>query len=209
MSAGTAYKILVVGNSYVYRLNCFVETSHPWGFADLIVNGSQCEFSFHGVRDATVDTFLAADMCAPILAARPDAVCLFLGENDLDSQAASTPVMVALDIHRLASRLLASGVKCVCVGQVCCRQQFQTCEYSVGASRVQELNTYLRAFSEDTDGVFFWRHKSLGACNRIHQLFGPDGVQFNNLGNYRFFRSVRGAIMTAVRRLQSLDRIAA
>ena len=204
MSEGTAYKILVVGNSYVYWLNSFVETTHAIsGFDDLIINGSQCEFSFYGVRDATVDTFLAADMFAPILAARPDVVCLFLGDNDLDSQAASTPVMVALDIHRLANRLLASGIKCGCVWQAVYRLQFQTCDYSVGTSRVQELNTYLKAFSEDTEGVFFWYHKRLGNGS-TRPVFRHDGVHFSVEGNYKFFRSVRGAIMVAVRRIQSL-----
>ena len=208
MSEGPDYKILVVGNSYVYWLNAFVETTHTCsGFDDLIVDGSQCKFSFHGVRDATVDMFLTADMFAPILAARPDAICLFLGDNDLDIQTASTPVMVALDIHRLASRLLASGVKCVCVGQAVCHLQWQTCENSIMASRVRELNTYFKAFSEDMEGVFFWRHLRL--YSSIHRVFRPDGVQLSDEGNYRFFRSIRGAIMAAVRRIQSLGRITA
>ena len=204
MSADPLYKILVVGNSYIYWLDSFVETTHPSsGFADLTVDGSQCEFSFHGVCDATVDTFLAEDMFARILAARPNIVCLFLGENDLDCQAASTPVMIALDIHRLSSRLLASGVQCVCVGQACCRHRWQTCDYAVGASLVQELNMYLKAFSGDMEGVFFWRHKRL--YSSIRTVFDRDGVRFSDEGNNRFFRSVRGAIMAAVRRIQPSD----
>ena len=46
------------------------------GFADFVVDGCRCDVEFLGVRGATVDTFLAPDMFARILAARPD--CVFL-----------------------------------------------------------------------------------------------------------------------------------
>ena len=39
--------------------------------------------------------------------------------------------MVALDILRLAKRLLASGVKCICVGQVCRSLQWRTFNFSM------------------------------------------------------------------------------
>ena len=84
------------------------------------MDGCRCDVEFLGVRSTTVDTFLATDMFARILAARPDCVFLYLRGNSLDTRSTS-PVMVALDILRLARRLLESGVKCVCVGQVCRR----------------------------------------------------------------------------------------
>ena len=119
---------------------------------------------------------------------------------------ASTPVMIALDIFRLARRLLASGVQCVCIGRVCRRLRWRTVTYSVGASLVQELNYYLESFSRDTDGVFFWRHKRLWTS--IRPVFRQDGVHFSDEGQYRLFRSMRGAIMAAVRRIQPLGRLA-
>ena len=80
---------------------------------------------------------LDADMFARIIAARPHVVCLCLGGNYL---ATATPVMVALDMIRLARRLLSSGVQCVCVGQVCHRLRWRNVTHSVGDSLVQELN---------------------------------------------------------------------
>ena len=199
MSPDPPYKTLIVGHSYVHWLRVFLETpGHGSGFADLVVDGHRCDVEFLGVRGATVDTFLAPDMFARILAAHPDCVFLCLGGNSVDRPSTS-PAMVALDIIRLAKRLLESGVTCVCVGQVCRRLKWRTCNFSVGASRVQELNTYLTAFSSDTDGVFFWRHKRLWTS--VHPVFRRDGIHYSDIGNYRFFRSLRGAIMAAIRRI--------
>ena len=125
--------------------------------------------------------FLDADMFARIIAARTHVVCLCLGGNDFP---ASTPLMIALDIFRLARRLLASGVQCVCIGQVCRRLRWRTVTYAVGASLVQELNYYLESFSRDTEGVFFWRHKRLWTS--IRPVFRQDGVHFSDEGQYQF-----------------------
>ena len=163
-----------------------------------MVDGYRCDVEFLGVRSATVDMFLAPDMFARILAARPDCVFLCLGGNSLDRRSTS-PAMVALDIIQLANRLLESGVRCVCVGQVCRRLKWHTFNFSVGASRVQELNTYLAAFSSDTDGVFFWRHKRLWTS--VHPVFCRDGIHYSYVGNYRFFLSVCRAIMAAIHRI--------
>ena len=204
MSVDPHYKIVLVGHSYVYWLRSFVEKTLPGsGFSDFSVDGASCDVTYNGVRGATVNTFLDADMFARIIDVCPNVVCLCLGGNDLTT---ATPVMVALDIIRLARRLLSAGVQCVCVGQVCRRLCWRNVTHSVGDSLAQELNSYLEAFSNDTEGVFFWRHKRLWTS--IRPVFRPDGVHYSDLGNFRFFRSMRGAIMAAVRRIQPLGRLA-
>ena len=199
MSVDPPYKVLLVGHSYVYWLRSFVETTllGP-GFADFVVDGDQCDVGYNGVRGATVNTFLDPDMFARII------VCLCLGGNDLST---ATPVMIALDIIRLARRLLSSGVQCVCVGQVCRRLRWRNVSHSVGDSLAQELNGYLESCSNDTEGVIVWRHKRLWTS--IRPVFRQDGVHFSDEGNYRLFRSIRGAIMTAVRRILPLGRLTA
>ena len=189
MSVYLPYKVLLVGHSYVYWFRSFGETTVPGpGFADFVVDGAPCDVGYNGARGATVNTFLDADMFARIIAARPNVVCLSLGGNDLSTV---TPVMVALDIIRLARMLLSSGVQCVCVGQVCRRLPWRNVSHSVGDSLAQELNAYLESFSNDTEGVFFWRHKRLWTS--IRPVFRQDGVHFSDEGNYRIFLSMLGA----------------
>ena len=65
MSVDPHYKVLVVGHSYVYWLRSFVETTLPGpGFSDFAVDGVPCDVNFNGVRGATVNMFLDADMFA-------------------------------------------------------------------------------------------------------------------------------------------------
>ena len=205
MSVDPPYKVMLVGHSYVYWLRSFVETTLPGtGFADFVMDGAPCDVGYNGVRGATVNTFLDADMFARIIGARPNVVCLCLGGNDLST---AKPVMIALDIIRLARRLLSSGVQCVCVGQICRRLRWRNVTHSVGDSLAQELNAYLESFSNDTEDVFFWWHKRLWTS--IRPVFRQDSIHFSDEWNYRLFRSMRGAIMAAVRRIQPLGRFTA
>ena len=59
----------------IHWLRSFVETTLPGsGFGDLVMDGSPCDVAYNGVRGATVNTFLDADMFARIIAARPHVV---------------------------------------------------------------------------------------------------------------------------------------
>ena len=108
--------------------------------------------------------------------------------------------MVALDIHRLVARLVQSGVRSVAVCQVCLRLKWRNdVSFEVGATRVAQLNSRLEAFSGDMPYVFFWRLKRL--LSSTMPVFRGDGCHYNDAGNYRLCRSVRGAIMAAARAL--------
>jgi len=134
-----------------------------------------------------------------VLACRADVVILHIGGNDICARSASSPIMVAMDVLRLARRLLESGTKRVAVCQVCRRRSWRGLTHEEGTARVIEINRYLEAFCRDSDGVFFWRHKRV--WNSVHDVFRADGVHFNDVGNYRFYRSLRGAMMKAVQQV--------
>ena len=91
MAPDPPYKTIIVGHSYVHWLRSFVETPyHGSGFANFVVDGCRCDVKFLGVRGASVNTFLATDMLAWTLAARPDCVFLCLGGNSLDRPKGNT-----------------------------------------------------------------------------------------------------------------------
>ena len=108
-------------------------------------------------------------------------------------------VMVASDIQRLVARLVQSGVRSVAVCQVVRRLKWRKASFEVGAARAHQLNSYLKAFSEDMPFVFFWRHKRLWSSTM--SIFRGDGCHFNDARKYRLFRSIRGTIMAAARAL--------
>ena len=114
----------------------------------------------------------------------------------LDARSFPNPIMVAIDIQRLALRLLDAGVQRVVVCQICRRHRWRWSSFSIVAERVIQVNWYLGLFCDETEGISFWRHKRL--WNSIRPVFRNDGVHLSDIGNYRFFRSVRGAIITTV-----------
>ena len=78
MSPDPPYKAIIVGHSYVHWLRSFIETPcHGLGFDNFVVDGRRCDVKF--LRRSMVNTFLATDMFARILAARPDFVFLCIG----------------------------------------------------------------------------------------------------------------------------------
>ena len=81
------------------------------------------------------------------------------GGNDLDAGSAPDPVVVVLDIQRLAVKLLGLGVKQVAVGQIIRRRKWHNLSYEEGAAHVVQVNEYLKHFCNNTEGIFFWRHK--------------------------------------------------
>lgn len=192
--ASSPISVLCIGHSHIYWLSSFVEPADL--FAGFEVQDRPCNVQYLGRRGATLDTFLEPSMMARIASYRADVIVLHLGGNTLDGKSFPNPIMVALDIQRLASRLLDTGVRRIVVSQVCRRQKWRNSTVEVGAERVVQVNQYIDMFCSETEGMFFWRHKRM--WNSVRPIFRRDGVHFSDVGNYRFYRSIRGAIISAV-----------
>ena len=193
--------ILVLGDSHVFWLDSFLRSA---GLTELLgelhISGRPCRVEYLGIRGATVATFLTPTLRARIDSFHSDAAVICLGGNSISGSDQSDLVMVALDIHRLVARLVQSGVRSVAVCQVCLRLKWRNdVSFDVGATRVAQLNSHLEAFSGDMPYVFFWRHKRLWSSTM--PVFRGDGCHYNDAGNYRLCRSVRGAILAAARAL--------
>ena len=128
-------KILVLGHSYVYWVGAFVRSAGPTSaglFGDFEVAGRPCELAYEGIRGATVDTLLSPTVMSRVVARRADIMVLHIGGNDICGRAASPPIMVALDVFRLARRLLEAGTRRVVVCQVCRRSRWRGLSYEDG-----------------------------------------------------------------------------
>ena len=129
-------QILVLGHSYVYWVGAFVRSASPTSaglFGDFTVAGRPCEIAYEGIRGATVATLLSPSVMSRVVARRADVVILHIAGNDICGRSASPPIMVALDVLRLARRLLESGTKRVAVCQVCQRSRWRGLSYEEGA----------------------------------------------------------------------------
>ena len=149
-------KVLVLGHSHVYWLGAFAGSASPSGlFADFAIRGHACDIRYLGLRGATASSLRAPAVRSQIASFGADVVVLHVGGNDWDVKSAPDPCMVACDLQRLASELLAMGVSPVAVCQVVRRQRWRNFSFEEGAARVIALNAELESLCKGVDGMFF------------------------------------------------------
>lgn len=122
---------------------------------------------------------------------RPNMVVLVIGSNDL-AHSQLHPTTIGSGIEELTCRLhFEFGVDFIMVNQVHYRSLQPHTNYN---SNVDLLNQYLTVVINQHPFASFWRNVGL-KDSRPHLL--PDGVHLNPVGQYMFYRSVRGAIIKA------------
>ena len=127
----------------------------------------------------------------------PTIVVLCLGGNDVYGISGNV-LVVGMRLYEYAQSLVAMGVKHVVVCQIIRRQCVRRLSWDEGTQRVLEINEFLRAVS-DTDRLSFWVHR--GFWQSLHNIFRADGVHFNDRGNFKLWRSIKGAIFGALKRV--------
>ena len=123
----------------------------------------------------------------------PDIVVLQLGTNDL-SHLPAVNVGSAIEDLTLLPLHDSLNVKCVCVCQTIYRTGAPTFNKNVIL-----LNQYLKVVLEPIPYAMFWSHK--GFWRAKTNFMARDGIHLNRLGQYKLYRSLRGAVL---RCLQSL-----
>ena len=179
----TVTRVLILGHSFIRRLR-----EHIGRNTDLDANLhilDNIELKWHGVGGRTVLKTVQFDLSVVELF-KPDVVILQLGTNDLSHL---SPVHVGSAIEDLTRTLHDSlNVKCVRVCQTI---------YRTGApifnKNVILLNRYLKVVLEPLPYAFFWAHK--GFWRAKTNFMARDGVHLNRLGQYKFYRSLRGAVL--------------
>jgi len=168
-------KILILGHSFTRRLDNFVAANpnldHRFSF------GNVAKLKWHGVGGRTVAKTIQYDL--PVIASFAlDIVILQLGNNDLSQL---DPLVMGSSIEELVTTLHDRyDIKIVCVCQTLRGSD------PVFNARVHALNKYL-PYS------FFWGHR--GFWNSSQGFLARDGVHLNRQGQFKFFRSLRGAVL--------------
>ena len=126
----------------------------------------------------------------PVVASSaPDIVVLQLGTNDLSRL---DPLVVASSIEELVTILHDTyNAKLICVCQTLLGSD------PVFNTRVRALNKYVKTFLEALPYVSFWGHR--GFWNASQRFLARDGIHLNRQGQYKFFRSLRGAVLKSLR----------
>ena len=188
----TDLNILIIGHSHAYWLEQFVNASGL--FANFEKQGYKCKISFLGIRGATVSSFRSSAVMARIRRHSPQIVLTMLGGNDLCSL---SPHVVASGLCLLATELLAIGVKQVGLCQIEHRGRWRHFSVEEGTARADSVNVKMDAECHGSVSQFYWRHKSLWTSPV--QVFRSDKIHYNEVGNLRLYRSIRGAIFKALR----------
>ena len=123
--------------------------------------------------------------------ARPHIV--ILGKNDLFSTCPMTSASLIDDFCELLRSTY--GIQTVFVGELFTRQTPRYISAEAYEEKRQRANIYLRTLCEAHAGVRFWAHRRI--FNAQTSIFLPDGVHLNNFCQFRFYCSLRPAIMTA------------
>ena len=117
---------------------------------------------------------------------RPDIVIVQLGTNDLTS---CPPLQVGSAIEDFVHLLYDSyGVKGVCVCQTISRRSAV-----VFNKKVDILTRYLRVVLEPIPYAIYWGHRDFWRAR--NSFFFSDGTHLNSRGQYKLYRSLRGAVL--------------
>ena len=188
--------ILIVGHSFIRRLEDYhwrltTEAQAPTPFP---LSGHNVHFL--GIGGATLTGPKSRQLqqrLTPSLAGKCDLVYIALGTNDLAQ--GSLPSQVAQHLVSLANYLmLGLEVKCVILEQIIPRCENKFPGFRLLAQQTNEAIQDLLATSE-YQNIKIWKHT--GFWNPQTPLLCKDGVHFNQVGMYKYWRSVRGAILWA------------
>lgn len=186
--------VLVLGHSYISRLNHFISRD-PTRDNLALEKSSVLSFMFDvGHDNQPGNVFSASSQLDLVWELSPDAVVLDLGSNDL-CNSGSTPETTTMAIIDLALRISRiPGVRHVLTCEIIPRLFVPKWKPHYNA-HVHETNRLLAKSLECLPNVHFWRHRSFSTIPR--KFFSQDGKHLNEAGMLRYYRTIRGAVMKA------------
>lgn len=128
---------------------------------------------------------------------QPNIVILQLGENDLDSNI--EPLIVASTLEEIGIVLTKNyQVGQVFICELFTRARPRTVSLDNYEYKRIQANKILETLLDLHQHVRFWRHRRIFGTKTA--IFGEDGTHLSPFGQQRLYRSLRHAIMTAIKR---------
>ncbi len=185
--------VLILGDSFVSRLKDYLDGNQLFNFnLDLSGHKVFC----HGRGGLKIGDLFSSHIFDVVDRISPNIVLIEIGSNDLDNGNIPTSTL----LHNLSNFALAlknaCGVSVVAIMEVffrakVCRGNWTSTDALNGA--IHDFNARCKDMSSYAP-FLYWHH--VGLVSNWCQYICPDGVHLNNLGLYKFYKSVRSAIIT-------------
>ncbi|CAC5405857.1 unnamed protein product [Mytilus coruscus] len=193
-------RVLILGHSFIKRL--FMKIIHTWDsklVQNLNVREAGVRTRFLGFPGGNISRLLKDEhhrIRREILKYPPDIVVLQIGGNDLDCEKFNLHVYISNVVSFINILQGTYGEKKVVVCEIFGRLSLRipTHVYHYGK---QFIDQYFYLQFENHPTVNFWFHRSRLVAQ--DKLFLSDGVHLNVEGTRRFFRSLRGAVLNAIK----------
>ena len=201
--------VVIVGDNQVNHLEHYIslrkQSVHPCpdSLPEFNAGAQFCKPRFLGFLDVTVSDLSSTFMLDKIARLEPDIVMLHMTHNELDTPLGPTPESVGMRMYMMGKDLVDLGVSQVVMCQMIRPRVWRHFTREDGTDRVARANDFLLTVCSGCPGLYYWRHR--GLVNSAKDVFNVDGVTLNNLGNYKLFRSFRGALMMASHRVLQTD----
>ena len=182
-------RVLVLGHSFIHRLHTFLLSNFNAHIAANLSLPGDLQIPWHGIGGRTVPKTIRFDLHV-VEEFAPNIVILQLGTNDLTTTSAVETGSAIADLSRLLHESYGVQVVCVC-------QTIYRLNSPYFNKQVDLLTKYLRVVLEPLPYTFYWRHRGFWCCKS--RFLARDSVHLNNRGSYKFFRSLRGAVLRCMR----------
>ena len=186
-------RILILGHSFIRRLHFFLRQNFNEVFARNLHIDGDLSIKWHGIAGRTISEVIRHDL-GIVEKVAPEIVVIQLGSNELSSLSAVETGSALEDLSRLLHE--SYGVQRVCVSQTIFRSNAP-----LFTRQVKLLTKYLKVVLEPIPYVLYRRHRGFWNCKS--RFLSRDGVHVNHFGQYKSFRSLRGAVLQCLQSLQA------
>ena len=191
-------RVLILGHSFIRRLHEFVRLPTNALREDFDIT-TPMNLRWHGVGGRTVAKVIRYDL-EIVRQFSPDIVILQLGTNDISDRSIRSALTVGSQLEDLTRQLHEQfGVTVVCVCQTILRENPHL------NKRIRTLTAYLRVVLQPLPFAFYWRHRGFWRTTQSFLLY--DGVHLNQRGQFKLYRSLRGALIQSLKMFEDVQKL--